>query len=213
MSKADPRIREIHEALESGRLGEAIEQAVALVAAAETEDLRLKAHALAGMGHFHLGDYGGALPHFQATAAGMPSRPAWLRVAMAATLSGRIEEGAQAFQAAVDSPGDTPESRDLSVAFMVFDHVGALLTAGRPDLALKEIERIGPDYQRAGTSDDERLLAMGLPLLSHYVNLVLEIHDQLHDRPGARRWARSFAAKLDAKGRRIVDEVGRGRGL
>lgn len=211
MSDTDPRIVQIHQALESGRIGAASAAAVALVEQAETEDLRLKAHALAGMCHFHLGQYDQATDHFRRTAEGMPSRPAWFRVALALTLARRAEEGAEAFAKAVACEGDDPVSRELTVPFMRFDYAGALVTAGEYDRALVQISRIEKLLVGLERTEDAHVLSKGIPAIDHVINLALEIFDQRKQPSQARRWAKTFAAGLDAHGRKRVDEVGRQR--
>lgn len=210
-SVPDPRIARIHQALESGRIGAASAAAQALVAEAETEELRLKAHALAGMCHFHLGQYEAAVDHFERTARGMPSRPAWFRVALAHTLGRQAEAGAEAFAQAVACEGDDAVSRELTVPFMRFDYAGALVSAGELDRALVQLAHLERLYVELDRTDDAHVLAKGIPLIDHVINLVLEVFDQRKQPAQARRWAREFAKGLDAHGRKRLDEVGRTR--
>ncbi len=211
MSEHDPRIAQIHQALESGRIAQASAMAKALVHQAETDELRLKAHALAGMCHFHLGQYTPATEHFEKTAEGMPSRPAWFRVALGYTLDRRPEPGAEAFAKAVAAEGDDPVSRELTVPFMRFDYAGALVTAGETDRALVQLSHLQKALCSLDKTEDAHVLSKGIPAIDHVINLALEIFDQRKQPAQARRWAKDFAKGLDAHGRKRLDEVGRQR--
>ncbi len=205
---ADPRIAEIHHALESGRIAAASAGARQLLQDAETDELRLKAHALAGMCCFHLGEYAPAATHFAATAEGLPSRPAWFRVALARTLSGAADAGAEAFAKAVAADGEDAVSRELTVPFMRFDYAGALLSAGELDRALVQLSRIERLYPSLPSTEDAVVLQAGVPALSHFVNLLLEVFERRGSKTEAKRWARQFARTIDDHGRKVVTEVG-----
>jgi tetratricopeptide (TPR) repeat protein len=197
-----PAILAVHQSLDQGRIGDALEKAHGALKSNDANE-RIEAEGLVGLCHYHLGSYGEAVSHFATFAACKPSRSAWFRLALTATLAGELETGADALEKALEHPAAADEDM-LTPAFMHFDFASALVGRAEYARAAIHFEHLGQAYCSASIHRDREMVAAGLPALSHFLDLVRRASLLSGDAFDGSAWLKQLEPRLQGEAQRMV---------
>jgi tetratricopeptide (TPR) repeat protein len=206
MTAPHPELMPALHALESGQLGAALALVCSVLPDAQGE-LLVEAQAIAGLCHYHLGNYPSAVAPFQVVAKARPGRGAWFRLAVTAALAGNLAMAHEAFDKAMGcvATADGPDA--LPDGFMRFDFLNALLTLGDHEGAKLHLDAIRDGWRTLPSSHDSVSTGKGLPILLDVLNSACRLYRAMEQRQAGRLWILDLASELDALGKNAANDA------
>ncbi|MGC1378794.1 MAG: hypothetical protein WA821_21360 [Anaerolineales bacterium] len=169
-------------------------------------DIKLEAAALTGLANFQKKEFEKAQSCFQMVVESSHKAEDWFNLLTSSTMAGDFATAQVAFQKTVEyrKAGEDPE--EISIPFIIFYYACALRDKKKWDTALEQIEELRKIYEQLAITDDTFVSIRGVPFLSDTLQVALDVFRGLGDKFNADKWLNSFAKKLDADGKTLVQE-------
>ncbi len=183
-----------------------IEQAQEYVES-ESIEIATGASRLLAVAYNRLEKFPEAIRYFEKTAEISGEANDYFDIVIAATLSGNIDKGKEAFDKALSiGTGKTPE-QESSTPFLRLYYSSALRDSGEYMLALKQLNELKPYYVDLETTDPNFVYTNGVPFFADSMAVAKDVFHALGDQFDAGSWIDDFAASLDADGQALLDEM------
>ncbi|HUT56498.1 MAG TPA: hypothetical protein VNA25_01335 [Phycisphaerae bacterium] len=168
---------------------------------AEDRELQHEAKKIIGIIKFRQRHYTEALGIFREIVPGSRNASDWFSLATAATMSGEIDLGAEAFAKALECPIEQDSVDRLPTLFMHLFYASALRDMKEYSRALAQIEPIKQAYQQLKITDDTFVYIREVPMLPHTMRVAMDIFRGLGARFDWRSWIRGLSESIDDEGK------------
>ncbi len=188
-------------ALEEGNYGEALKLANAYLNDTNISTHREAAKVVAPA-HFHLGNYGAALPLFTEIAEHEPTPTHWMSVLTAATLSHNMNaaDGALARIEQLYRVRSGREWNDeVSLDFVLYYFIQALCDVGEFSSARIMLDRLCKTYETATIENGSALLTPRAPSVELFLAAAHRVFHGLNDIPGFRTWLERLSGSVNTE--------------
>jgi tetratricopeptide (TPR) repeat protein len=170
-------------------------------------EVSIDANKLLGMAFFRQNKYAESVPFFEVVAANSNDVSAWFNIVTSATLSGDVQKGEAAFNKATQIQINDGYQQQPSVSFMRHYYACALRDIGEYERALAQINELRTIYEQLKITDSTFVYIRGVPFLSHFMDLAIDVFNGLGKNFNAESWISEFSEKLDEEGQEYLAEV------
>lgn len=188
---------------EQQRYQEAFDIVHAMLNSLQGEDLR-DAQRLLGLSCYHQHQYERAVFWLTEACCGSEHAHDWLNLALAATMQGNVELGAQAFEQVHICQQASRYAQEPGWYLQLYGYADALCNSGQCMRALPLLNELANAYKRLHNTDTIFLYSRGLPFLSSFLNLAVRCFRTLQQQVEGTVWLEDVAKALDVPGQRQV---------
>lgn len=165
---------------------------------------RRDAYRLLGLARYGMGMYLEAVHWFRELCEGSDVADDWCRLAMAAVMRGDMHLAEESFEQVRLCHGASRHSQRPGLYLHLFWYASTLYEKGLYDAAQPLVDELAQAYRRLHRTDGGHLLAQGMPLLSSFLSLAVEVFRAQHRHAQGTAWLEELARGLDAAGQKQV---------
>lgn len=181
----------------------AFDEVQALHGQLQGSDLR-DAQRLLGLCCYYQQQYSQAVLWFQKACYGSDEANDWLHLALAATMHGDIELGAQAFEQVRVLQQASKYSLQPSFYLQLYWYAQALCDVGQWERLQTVLDELARVYRRLYSTDTAFLYSHGMPFLSSVLALATHAFSAQEEYAKGVAWLQALGEGLDAEGQRQV---------
>jgi hypothetical protein len=170
-------------------------------------DQRRDAHRLLGLTRYMRSQYVEALHWFREAAEGSDLADDWCRLALAATMAGKRDVAAAAFDQARFCHQASRYGQHPGLYLHIYWYATALYDTSQYAAAAPLLDELAQAYRRLRQTDTVFLFAQGMPFLSSVLSLALECFRNQENHAAGVKWLEELAKGLDEAGQRQVGEA------
>jgi hypothetical protein len=168
---------------------------------------RRDAHRLLGLTRYIRSQYVEAVHWFREVCEGSDVADDWCRLALAATMAGKDELAAEAFEQVRFCHQASRYGQRPGLYLHIYWYATALSDVGQCAAAAPLLDELAQAYRRLRQADTVFLLAQGMPFLSSVLSLALECFRTQESHAAGVAWLEALARGLDEAGQRQVGQA------